>query len=94
MTKGDMGLLCILLKQPKGFTALCPDLDVASEGATPAQAKKMLSEAVEFHLEAAFENNLPPLRPIPPDQDPRKTSPETIIETFHIHADLSVQVHA
>lgn len=94
MTKGDLGFTCLLLKAPKGYTALCPDLDVASDGATPAKAKQMLREAIELHLETAFENNLPPLRPVPPDEDPRKARPDSIVETFHIRADLAVQVHA
>jgi predicted RNase H-like HicB family nuclease len=94
MTRGALAFSCILIKEGKGFTALCPDLDVASEGPTPAKAKKMLQEAIELHLETAFENNLPHLRPIPRDQDPRKTGPETVIESFDIRADLSVQVHA
>ena len=94
MTRGDLAFSCVLIKQPKGFTALCPDLDVASEGATAAKAKRMLQEAMELHLETAFENNLPYLRPISSDEDPRKTSPDSIVETFSIRADLSVQVHA
>ena len=59
MTRGDLAFSCVLIKQPKGFSALCPDLDVASEGATTAKAKRMLHEAIELHLETAFENNLP-----------------------------------
>ena len=94
MTRGDLAFSCVLIRQPKGFTALCPDRDVASEGATAVKAKRMLQEAVELHLETAFESNLPYLRPVSPDQDPRKTFPEEIVETFNIRADLSIQVHA
>jgi predicted RNase H-like HicB family nuclease len=94
MTRGDLTFSCVLIRQPGGFTALCPDLDVASEGKTASQAKKMLKEAVELHLETAFESNLPPLRPVPPEEDPRKTAPESIVETFPIRADLTVQVSA
>lgn len=94
MTRSDLSFTCLLVKQPKGFTALCPDLDVASEGSTPAKAKRMLQEAVELHLDAAFEGNLPYLRPVPPDEDPRRSAPDSIVETFTLRADLSVQVHA
>ena len=94
MTRSDLSFACVLLKQPKGYTALCPDLDVASEGATPGKAKRMLQEAIELHLDSAFENNLPYLRPVPPDQDPRRVSPASIVESYIIRADLSVRVHA
>ena len=94
MTRSDLSLTCIVLKQPKGYTALCVDVDVASEGATPAKAKQMLREALEIYLDTAFENNLPYLRPVSRDQDPRYISPETVIETFSLRVDLAVQVHA
>lgn len=94
MTRSGLAFSCVLLKQPKGFTALCLDLDVASEGATAAKAKRMLQEAVELYLDSAIDNNLPYLRPVPSDEDPRKTEPASIAETFNIRVDLSVQVHA
>lgn len=94
MTRSDLAFGCVLIRQPKGYTALCLDLDVASEGETPAKAKRMLQEAVELHLDAAFENNLPYLRPVPPENDPRRTAADSIVETFTLRADLSVQVHA
>lgn len=94
MTRSGLAFTCVLLKQPKGFTALCVDLDVASEGTTAAKAKRMLQEAVEMHLDSAIDNNLPYLRPVPPGEDPRKTEPDSIVESFNIRVDLSVQVHA
>jgi predicted RNase H-like HicB family nuclease len=94
MTRSDLAFSCVLLKQPRGFAALCLDLDVASEGATAAKAKRMLQEAVEIYLDSAIDNNLPYLRSVPPDEDPRKTESESIIESFNLRVDLSVQVHA
>lgn len=94
MTRSGLSLTCLLIKQPRGFTALCPDLDVASEGSTPAKAKRMLQEAAELYLDSTFENNLPYLRPIPKDADPRWADPESVVETFTLKADLSIQVHA
>lgn len=67
---------------PKGYTALCLDLDVASEGGSPAKAKKMLRDAVELYLDSAIENNLPYLRPVPRADDPRFASPYSVSESF------------
>ncbi len=85
---------CVLIRQPKGYTGLCVDLDVASEGLTPSGARKSLREAVELSLETAIENNLPYLRPVPTDSDPRKTAPGTVAETFAVKVDFKIQAHA
>lgn len=94
MTRSDLSLSCVLLKQPKGYTALCLDLDVASEGRFPAKAKRMLREAVELYLDSAIENNLPYLRPIPRAEDPRFAAPDCVTEPFTLRVDLAVRVHA
>ena len=83
----------VLLRQPSGFTALCIDLDVASEGRTPGQAKRRLSEAVTLHLETAFENNLPHLRPMPRADNPLCNNASNLVETFRIHIDFAVEAH-
>lgn len=36
-----------------GFSALCPELDIASQGATEAEARENLREALELFLEDA-----------------------------------------
>ena len=94
MTTSDLSFSCVLIREDKGYTALCSDLDVASDGPTPAKAKRLLQEAVELYLDSALENTLPYLRPVPREEDPRTTRPDDIVENFTIHADLSVQVHA
>ena len=43
----------ILEKEGDGFVALCPELDVASQGPTVEQATANLKEAVELFLECA-----------------------------------------
>jgi predicted RNase H-like HicB family nuclease len=43
----------ILEKEGDGFAALCPELDVASQGATVEEATANLKEAVELFLECA-----------------------------------------
>jgi len=74
----------VLLREGHGVSALCLDLDVASQGRTPAQAKKNLLEAVTLYLESAIEHNLPFVRPVPSEEDPRAASPESLIEVFDL----------
>jgi predicted RNase H-like HicB family nuclease len=72
------------------FVSLCLDLDVASQGRTLREAKKMLAEAVTLYLEGCFESNAPYLRPVPQDEDPRLHPPETLVEIFPLKVDFSV----
>lgn len=43
----------IIGREGDGYVALCPELDVASQGTTVEEAQKNLSEAVELFLECA-----------------------------------------
>jgi predicted RNase H-like HicB family nuclease len=43
----------ILEKEGNLYVALCPELDIASQGATVEEAKANLKEAVELFLECA-----------------------------------------
>lgn len=83
----------LVASEGDGFFSLCPELDVASQGDTIRAAKEMLREAVTGYLEACFESNLPYLRPIPDDDDPRRTQPESIEAVFRLRVDLAVKVH-
>ncbi|MCX5787119.1 MAG: hypothetical protein NTX64_01225 [Elusimicrobia bacterium] len=94
MTASELVFSCIIIKQPKGFTALCLDLDVASEGVSPAKAKRMLREAVELYLDSAIDSNLPYLRPVPREHDPRIASPTKITESFNLTVNLRVSAVA
>jgi len=78
----------VVLRENHGYSSLCLDLDVASQGNTRAQAKRMLREAVVLYLETAIGSNLPYLRPIPPSENPLLTSPANVLETF----DLKISV--
>jgi len=80
-----------LLKEGKWYVSLCLDLDVASQGRTPRQARKMLAEAVTLYLETCFENNLPYMRPVPPEEDPRKNPVENFVEIFPLKVDFRVR---
>ena len=48
----------ILEKEDQGYVALCPELDVASQGDTVEQAMVNLREAVDLFLECASETEL------------------------------------
>jgi predicted RNase H-like HicB family nuclease len=84
----------IILKEDEGFSSLCLELDVASQGDTSEEAKEMLLEAVTLYLEGAFEDGLPYLRPVPSDADPRLIAPHQIIETFHFKVNIAVHAYA
>ncbi len=43
----------IIEREDDGFVALCPELDVASQGGTVEEAKANLAEAVGLFLETA-----------------------------------------
>ena len=78
----------VIIKEGHRYLSVCPELDVATQGKTVAQAKSMLKEAVALYLETAFESNLPYLRPIPPSENPLLKDPQSLVETFA----LDVQV--
>jgi len=46
-------LTCVLEREGDGFVSLCPELDIASQGATIEEARANLIEAVELFFEAA-----------------------------------------
>jgi predicted RNase H-like HicB family nuclease len=85
---------CVLVREGKSYSALCLDLDVASQDASPAKAKRALKEAVELYLDGAIERSRPYLRPARTAEDPRTRHPETIVESFTLGVDLRIRVHA
>jgi predicted RNase H-like HicB family nuclease len=84
----------ILWKEGKEFNALCPELDVVTQGKTEAEARKELLEAASLHLEGSFEDGLPYLRPVPPSEDPRNSLPAEALEVFKFKVDVAVKAHA
>ena len=46
-------LTAVLIREDTGFVALCPEVDVASQGDTVEEAKRNLREAVELFFECA-----------------------------------------
>ncbi|HMQ53883.1 MAG TPA: type II toxin-antitoxin system HicB family antitoxin [Anaerolineae bacterium] len=43
----------IIEREDDGFVALCPELDIASQGDTVEEARHNLTEAIELFLEVA-----------------------------------------
>ncbi len=84
----------ILVREGHNFFALCPEVDVASQGHNARQARAMLKEAVRLYLETCFENDHPCLRPVPPAEDPRILNRNNIIGTFPLVVDIAVRMHA
>lgn len=46
-------LTAIIHREDSAYVALCPELDIASQGATVEEARQNLTEAVELFLEVA-----------------------------------------
>lgn len=84
----------VIVKEIDGFSGLCIDVDVASDGDTLKETKKNLVEAVNLYLETAIENNLPVIRPVPREENPTFTRPDDIQESFKIKVDLEVFAYA
>ena len=53
-------LTCLITKEKGGYSSICPELDVASQGDTPEEAQKMLQEAITGYLEVAHDEGLLP----------------------------------
>ena len=94
MEKPEFVFTGVVLQEASGYTSLCLELDVASQGETVQQARDALLEAVTLYLETALENNLPWLRPVPLKEDPRFVSPESIVDTFPLTVHAEVYVYA
>ena len=84
----------ILWKENEEFSALCPELDVVSQGNTSDEARKNLLEAAALHLEGSFEDGLPYLRPVPSEDDPRNSLPPDTLDIFKFKVDVSVKAYA
>ncbi len=93
MEKSNIVLRSVLIKENEGYTALCLDTDVASDGMTPNEAKANLQEAVELYIEAAVENNLPVIRPIPKEDNPLFTKTADIVEDFALNVNFQITTY-
>ncbi len=84
----------IIWKEDQDYSALCPELDVASQGKTSVEARNNLLEAATLHLEGSFEDGLPYLRPVPASEDPRHSIPAELLEVFKFKVDVAIKAHA
>jgi predicted RNase H-like HicB family nuclease len=66
-----MHLTAILEREDDGYVALCPELDVASQGDDVSDALNNLREAVELFLECAT-----------PEEVERRHHPEIFVTRF------------
>ncbi len=53
-----MHFTALIEKEGDGYVALCPELDIASQGDSVEDARAMLKEAVELFLECASEEEV------------------------------------
>jgi len=51
-------LTAIIEREQDGYVALCPELDIASQGATVESATRNLREALELFFETAGESEV------------------------------------
>lgn len=51
-------LTAVVEREGDGYTALCPEIDVASQGDTLDEARRNLKEAVELFFESASESEI------------------------------------
>ncbi len=51
-------LTAIIEREDDGYSALCPELDIASQGGTVEEARDNLREALELFFETASEDEV------------------------------------
>ena len=56
--KATQHFTAVIQQEDHWFVALCPELDVASQGKTVEQARQNLTEAIELLLESASPSEL------------------------------------
>ncbi len=84
----------LIWKEDKEYSALCPELDVTSQGVTREEARDKLLEAAALHLEGSFEDGLPYLRPVPATDDPRNSILPEELEVFKFKVDVAIKAYA
>jgi predicted RNase H-like HicB family nuclease len=52
------GFTAVIEREDDGYVALCPELDIASQGNTIEEAKKNLVEAIELFFETASKSEI------------------------------------
>jgi predicted RNase H-like HicB family nuclease len=83
----------LIWKENTEFSALCAELDVASQGSSSQEARLNLLEAAALHLEGSFEQGLPYLHPVPATEDPRNSPPAEEVEIFNFEVDVVIKAY-
>ena len=83
----------IIIKEMESYSALCLDVDVASQANTIEEAKGKLSEAVSLYVESAIESNLPIIRPVPRDENPLLQHPQDVVAAFKVNVNINVATY-
>jgi len=84
----------VVIKENEGYSSLCLELDVASQGETIEEANLNLMEAVTLYLETAIESNLPLIRPVLERENPINTRPNDVMKIFKMNIDFQVRAYA
>jgi predicted RNase H-like HicB family nuclease len=84
----------LIWKENTEYSALCPELDVASQGSTRKAARQKLLEAATLHLEGSFEDGLPYLRPVPAAEDPRNSLTSEKVDVFKFKVNVAIKAYA
>ena len=94
MRKSKFIFTGIIFKERNGYSGICPEVDIATDGESIEQTKLNLTEAVSLYIEPAVENNIPVLRPIPEDENPMHISPNNMVERIPIKIDFEIHAYA
>jgi predicted RNase H-like HicB family nuclease len=70
----------VIIKEDNGYSALCLDVDIATDGDTIEKVKENLREAISLYTESAIESNLPIIRPVALNDNPIITRKDDVIE--------------
>jgi predicted RNase H-like HicB family nuclease len=84
----------IIWKENNEFSALCPEMDVVSQGKTSAEARRNSLEAATLHLEGSFKDRLPYLRPVPSEEDTHNSLRAEALEVFKFKVDVAIKAYA
>ena len=82
----------IILKKYSGYSGLCADINISSEGNTIEETKKNLEEAASLYIKSAIKNDLPIARPVMQNENPQFTSPDIIQEVYDMKIGFEVNI--
>jgi predicted RNase H-like HicB family nuclease len=87
MGKERLKFDCVLIREGDRYAAVCLNVNVASQGDTPAKTKRALKDAVDLYLDGAIKANRTYMRPVPESENPRKLNPGSIVASYKIGVD-------